>query len=58
MDLPLRRGDDEQSQRWMSQLKWQRLIAFENLANTLVKHLDGILNYCHTKVRFGVVEAV
>jgi hypothetical protein len=23
-----------------------------------VKHVDGILNYCRTKVRFGVVEAV
>lgn len=44
--------------RWMSQLKWQRLIAFEKLADMLLKHLDGILNYCDTKVRFGVVEAV
>jgi len=44
--------------KWMSQLKWQRLIPFEKLANMLVKHLEGILNYCHTKVRFGVVEAV
>jgi transposase len=24
----------------------------------LVDHLDGILNYCRTKVRFGVVEAI
>src|SRR5438552_301205 len=24
----------------------------------IIKHLDGILNYCRTKVRFGVVEAV
>jgi len=24
----------------------------------LLKHLDGIVNYCRTKVRFGVVEAV
>ena len=24
----------------------------------LLKHLDGILNYCRTKVRFGVVEAL
>ena len=23
-----------------------------------IQHLDGILNYCRTKVRFGVVEAV
>jgi transposase len=24
----------------------------------LVDHLNGILNYCRTKVRFGVVEAI
>ena len=24
----------------------------------LVDHLDGILNYCRVKVRFGVVEAI
>ena len=24
----------------------------------LIKHLDGILNYCRARVRFGVVEAV
>ena len=23
----------------------------------MIKHLDRILNYCRTKVRFGVVEA-
>jgi transposase len=45
-------------QRWMDQLKWQRLIPFEKLADTLLKHLDGIANYCRTKVRFGVVEAL
>jgi transposase len=28
------------------------------LAEMLVKHLEGILNYCRTKVRFGVVEAL
>jgi transposase len=31
---------------------------FEKLADTLLKHLTGILNYCDTKVQFGVVEAV
>lgn len=45
-------------EKWLGQLKWQRLIPFEKLANMLVNHLDGILNYCDTKVRFGVVEAV
>src|SRR5580698_2377352 len=44
--------------KWMDQLKWQRLAPFEKLAETLLKHLHGILNYCRTKVRFGVVEAV
>lgn len=45
-------------QKWMDQLRWQRLKPFEKLAETLLKHLDGIANYCRTKVRFGVVEAV
>jgi transposase len=43
---------------WMDQLKWQRLAPFEKLAKTLLKHVDGIANYCETKSRFGVVEAV
>src|SRR6266704_3951696 len=45
-------------QKWMDQLRWQRLEPFEKLADTLLKHLDGIANYCRTKVRMGVVEAV
>jgi transposase len=45
-------------QRWIDQLRWQRLQPFEKLAAMLLKHLDGILNYCRTKVRMGVVEAV
>jgi transposase len=45
-------------QKWMAQLRWQRLAPFEDLADMLVKHLDGIANYCRTKVRMGVVEAV
>jgi len=44
--------------QWMDQLKWQRLAPFEKLAKTLLKHVDGIANYCETKVRFGVVEAL
>jgi len=43
---------------WVDQLRWQRLPAFQDLANMLADHLDGILNYCQTKVRFGVVEAI
>jgi transposase len=44
--------------RWIDQLRWQRLPSFRKLAGMLIDHLDGILNYCRTKVRFGVVEAV
>lgn len=45
-------------QRWIDQLRRQRLVAFQKLAEMLLKHLDGILNSCRTKVRFGVVEAI
>ena len=45
-------------QRWIDQLRWQRLEPFQKLAEMLLGHLDGILNYCRTKVPLGVVEAV
>jgi transposase len=45
-------------QRWIDQLRWQRLEPFRKLAQMLLDHLDGILNYCRTKVPLGVVEAV
>jgi transposase len=45
-------------QSWIDQLRWQRLLPFQNLGFLLLDHLDGILNYCRTKVRFGVVEAI
>ena len=44
--------------RWIDQLRWQRLKPLEKLATMLLDHLDGILNYCRTKVPLGVVEAV
>ena len=44
--------------RWIHQLRWQRLEPFQKLAVMLLDHLDGILNYCRTKVPLGVVEAV
>lgn len=44
--------------KWIDQLRWQRLPSFQKLAEMLLNHLDGILNYCRTKVRFGVVEAI
>jgi transposase len=45
-------------QQWIDQLRWQRLEPFQKLARMLLDHLDGILNYCRTKVPMGVVEAV
>jgi transposase len=45
-------------QNWIDQLRWQRLVPFQNLAYMLLDHLDGILNYCRTKVPFGVVAAI
>lgn len=45
-------------QKWIDQLRWQRLRPFEKLARMLLDHLAGILNYCRTKVPLGVVEAV
>ena len=35
--------------KWMDQLRWQRLPSFQKLAEMLLKHLDGILNYCRTR---------
>lgn len=43
---------------WVASLRWQRLPAFKKLAETLKRHLEGILNYCRHKVSFGVVEAI
>jgi len=45
-------------QGWIDQLRWQRLKPMQKLAEMLLKHLEGILNYCRTKIRMGVVEAV
>ena len=45
-------------QSWIDQLRWQRLQPFEKLARTLLDHLEGILNYCRTRIAMGVVEAI
>jgi transposase len=45
-------------QSWIDQLRWQRLQPFQKLAEMLLDHLEGILNYCRTKAPMGVVEAV
>jgi len=43
---------------WIKALRWQRLPAFVKVAALLLRHLDGILAYCHEKVPFGKVEAI
>jgi transposase len=53
---PLWFGQDRKQETL--QLRWQRLVPFQNLGFMLLDHLEGILNYCRTKVRFGVVEAI
>ena len=44
--------------QWIDQLRWQRLEPFKKLAEMLLRHQEGLLNYCRVPVRFGVVEAV
>jgi transposase len=39
-------------------MRGKGLEPFQELAYMLLDHLDGILNSCRTKVRFGVVEAI
>src|SRR5262249_32891979 len=43
---------------WVNQLKWQRLPAFNRLAQMLLDHHEGIFSYYEHPVRFGVVEAI
>ncbi len=45
-------------QNWIDQLRWQRLKPLEKLAWMLLDHLEGILNYCRTRIAMGVVEAI
>ena len=45
-------------QSWIDQLRWQRLPPFQRRAQMLADHLDGILNYCRSKVRLGVVGVI
>jgi transposase len=45
-------------QSWIDQLRWQRLQPFEKLAGMLLDHVEGILNYCRTRIAMGVVEAL
>jgi transposase len=43
---------------WIDQLRWQRLKPMEKRANMQVNRLEGIMNYCRSRVKLGVVEAV
>jgi len=43
---------------WIRALRWQRLPAFDKVAQLLSRHVDGLLAYCHVKVPFGKVEAI
>jgi transposase len=45
-------------QSWIDRLRWRRLAPFQKLAQMLLDHLEGILNYCRTEVPMGVVEAI
>lgn len=44
--------------QWLLALRWQRLPAFTKLAALVLRHLDGIVNYCYAKIPFGKVEAI
>lgn len=44
--------------KWVDQLRWQRLPSFQKLATMLIKHLDGILNYCRTKVIMSLFHTI
>ena len=45
-------------ENWKSSLKWQRLKPYENFAEMIERHWDGIAAYCHpeNKVSLGFVE--
>jgi transposase len=58
VELHLRRTMLRYLQGWIDPLRWQRLKPMQKLAKMLLDHLEGILNYCRTKIPMGVVEAV
>jgi len=47
-------------EHWKEQLKWQRLKPFEQFAEMIENHWEGISSYCHpeNKVKLGFVEGV
>lgn len=42
----------------IDQLRWQRPELPRKLAGMLQDHVEGILNYCRTRVLMGVVGAI
>jgi hypothetical protein len=55
---PTRERPPASSPNWLLDLRWQRLPAFQQLGALVMRHLIGILNYCHEKAPFGKVEAI
>lgn len=47
-------------ENWKASLKWQRLKSFEEFAEMIEKHWDGIVSYCHpdNKVSLGFMEGL
>ncbi|MGH7909662.1 MAG: ISL3 family transposase, partial [Thermodesulfobacteriota bacterium] len=47
-------------ENWRAQLKWQRLKPYEEFADMIARHWDGIAAYCkpENKVALGFVEAL
>ena len=47
-------------ENWKSQLRWQRLKPFEDFAETIERHWDGIAAYCRpeNKIALGFVEGL
>jgi len=58
MDLPLRRRDAELPTTMDRSAPVATFGALRETGKDALGHLDGILNYCRTKVPLGVVEAV
>ena len=47
-------------ENWRASLKWQRLAPYENFAEMIDRHWDGIAAYCkpENKVALGLVEGL
>lgn len=47
-------------ENWKAQLRWQKLKPYEEFAEMIEKHWDGIVSYCHpdNKVSLGFMEGL